>query len=199
MSSPKKIIVLDAAGDVETTGRKLSYGYERAEALKCVQKLKSKLETLYNVQVILTRNAGDKILPLQAASFANRLQANLFIRLHIYKETTAVKPKLFIYHHVVNPLTDYTAAPSRIPQLLPLARAHTLAAHTSRMIGNDLYKALQQERHKKIFDCYANCGIPLKTIYGITQPALLLEIGINQDHKWLPLIDGIAEGFEFLR
>src|SRR5579863_2631895 len=77
------IVILDPAGDAKRTGRQISDSFERGITLQCVEKIKTILERVPYVKVIISRLPGDTVYELQNASLANRLQADLFINFKI--------------------------------------------------------------------------------------------------------------------
>ena len=82
---PNPMILLDPAGHANYLGRKLKDGYERGATLHFAQELQKTLLTNHNLNVIISRRAGEIVYPLQIASFANRLQVSLIINIHIYR------------------------------------------------------------------------------------------------------------------
>jgi hypothetical protein len=55
-----------------------------------------------------------------------------------------------------------------------------------------------QPENQRLFDFYGPVGIPLKPLVGIVSPAILIEIGLNQDSGWQPLIDPLVESLKFI-
>ncbi len=185
------LIILDPAGHAKSTGRVLHQSYERAESLHCAQALKQALENHENLRVIITRTPGDAVGSLQAASFANRLSADLFIRIQLCKEG-ADKPQLTVYHLAYDPVVDFAKRVAQPLTFTPLHQAHYGALHTSVAYGNDLLKKL---RGHSSFDVAGLYGLPLKSLVGITAPALLLEISVpTRDDQWHVLIEALAQG-----
>jgi len=193
----RTLVMLSPAGDAHDPQRELAIGYERGQTLEFAHQLKKKLIDFYGIQALLSRSPGQDTIALQTASFANRLNINFFLQIHMYKEEAA-KPKIFIYQLVYNPLTDFAQKHLSIHDFIPLHLAHTLNIHTSKTFGQQMKKSLSQKHYDKLFNCYGLYGIPLSPLAGITAPALLIEIGINRDDKWHALVDAVAESLEFL-
>lgn len=186
--------MIDPAGHSKDTGRKLHHGYERAETYKWAEALKGDLEKRYSdVRVVLTRAPGDEIVPLQNASFANRLKVDLFIRLQLYKEESE-KPKLYLYHHVVDPLVDGTKKPTSPFAFVPVSQAHYAALKRTENYGTQLYRGLTKSGFTKQFDCHTPRGIPLKPMVGIQAPSLVLELGVHKDDHWSVTIEPFLQG-----
>ena len=72
-------------------------------AAELKKQLEAKVEGL---RVVLTRYSGETVDALQNATFANRLNVNLYVSLGFY-ETKQKIPKLYLYHLVYNPATDF--------------------------------------------------------------------------------------------
>ena len=66
-------IMLDPAGDAQTTGRIIDDNYERGVTLQLCEDIKKQLEAEQpkNTRIVLTRFPGETIDPLQNANFAN--------------------------------------------------------------------------------------------------------------------------------
>src|SRR5205807_2641706 len=97
-------IMLNPAGDAKDAGRSLNDSFERGITLQFCQELKKEIENNYkSVRVVLTRIPGETIEPLLNANFSNRLNADLFLSIHFYKEN-AVSPKIFLYNYINKPL-----------------------------------------------------------------------------------------------
>jgi len=190
-------IMLDPAGHARNSGRKLSNNFERAETLKLAESLSSILEERYKLKVVFTRSPGEEIVPLQNASFANRLDVDFFLSLHIYKEESA-KPKIFAYHLVFNPIADFAKRTIDPLSFIPVHQAHFMSINRTVFAGNMIKSILNRQEYQKQFDFYGLYGIPLKPLVGMSVPALLLEIGINEDDKWQSLVEPIIDSLFFL-
>ena len=119
-------IMIDPAGDAKHTGRLIVDTLERGISLQCAEQLKSKLTGLYkNIRVILTRVPGETIQPLQNASFANRLNVDLYVSLYFYHESQT-PAHITLYHYVENPITDFWHK-SHPLLFYPLDQAHLLS------------------------------------------------------------------------
>ena len=189
--------MIDPAGHAKNVGRRLVESYERGETFKFAEKLKDALNEKYGIRSVLTRFPGEEIIDLQNASFANRLQVSFYFSLHIYRES-GVKPKIYIYHLVYDPIVDL--AKRTIDELLfvPINRAHFANITTTMFFGRKMKEVLSQSNYQKQFDFYGPYGIPFKPLIGITAPAIGIEVGIDQEDKWQNLIDPLVESLSFL-
>lgn len=193
----QKVVMINPAGDAKHPGRKLSNNYERAITFKCAEKLGKELESRYGMKVILTRVPGDEVVPLQCASLANRSHINFFIELAFYKREAA-KPKVYLMHRMLDKLTDLARRSFSPLDLIPVAFAHRVNLHTTQSYSERIAMALAQSCYQKLFDFSDLHGLPLKPLEGITAPAVLFEIGINEEDKWPSLVEPIAESLKFL-
>jgi len=191
------VVVIDPSGSASDLGRMLVENYERAETLKFAQELKNKLLEHYRVRTVISRAPGEDILPLQIASFSNRLVADFFLRIHIYREESE-KPRLFLYHLMTNRLVDLSVNVTGRLGLIPLHQAHIAKIHETRRCGKRMFEHLNQECFKKHFDCNRPLGLPLKKMFGVEAPAILLEVGVCRERKLLSLVDPIAKSLCFL-
>lgn len=189
------VVVIDPAGHAGDVGRWLVEGCERAETLQCAQELKKRLEAC-NVKAVISRSPCEEVLPLQIPSFSNRLGADFFLRINMYREESE-KPKLFLYHLLFDPFVDISRKACDM-ELVPLYQAHCRHIAKTMVWGDHMYKHLNQDGLKKHVDCFPLRGIPLKHLVGIVAPSLLLEIGMCRENKWRGLIDHIADSLSFL-
>lgn len=192
------IIMIDPAGHAKNVGRTLVEGFERGETFKFAEALQKALQERYRVRPIISRTLNEEILPLQISSFSNRLGTDFFFRIHMYREET-VKPKIFLYHLVFNPLIDWAKKTVfEACYLIPIHRAHFRSIYRTKFIGIKMKEALSSSKCQKYLDCYGLYGIPLKNLVGILAPAILLEIGLCEENKWRGLIKPIVESMSFL-
>ncbi len=120
----KFIVVLHPAGDAKSTERTIYNNFERGLTLQYAQELKKIIEkSAPNITVIITRQAGDVIEPLQNAALANRLQADLYISLHAYQEQQPITT-LRLYYLLYNPATDLWHKKSNKLECIPVATAY---------------------------------------------------------------------------
>ena len=192
----KPIILIDPAGHVGNLGRLLLEGYERAQTLRFAHALKKEFLKKYNVFPVISRTSGELILPFQVPSFSNRLGTSLFLRIHMYREESE-KPRLFFYQHLLDPEVDLAHRNFDLLSLIPIHQAHFSSAKKTKVYGEKICEYLNQKTFRRYFDCHQLLGIPLKSLVGITAPALLLEMGICRENKWKSLVGPIVESFGY--
>jgi hypothetical protein len=190
----RPIVMLDPAGHARDEGRKLRSEYERGATFRFAEELRKALEKKYDLKVLLTRDPGEVVQQYQNASFSNRVSADLFLRLQLYREND-VKPTISIYHLVFNSLVDFAHRSYDSLVFIPLREAHFQNIHRTKQFGNKLAKALSEDGYQRNFDCNGLVGLPLKDLIGIQAPALTIECGIYNDNQWQQLIEPLVESF----
>jgi len=190
--SQPPLIMIDPAGHAKDPGRRLHQNYERAQTFQCAQALKAALEQQSNSRVLLTRSPGDEIVPLQNASFANRMDAQLLVRLSFYKEE-AEKPKLYLYNLVYDPVIDFAQRTRDPLSFIPVHQAHYKNIQTTTNYGQKMHQLLTLGGYQKQFDCMPIKGLPIKGLVGIQAPAILIEIGLTDDTQWNLFIEPISK------
>lgn len=193
----QKISMLNPAGDVKHPGRKFTNGYERAVTFRIAEQLQKGIEQKYNIRAVLTRMPGEEVIHLQNASFANRLKVSLFLHLAIYKEESS-KPKIYIYHLVQDPVADFAHRTLPTLTFTPVNKAYLHSIHQTKTFGERMKLALSTHDNEALFDCCGVFGLPLKPLEGITQPALLIEIGANSEEKIAALIQPLIDSLKFI-
>ncbi|MBY0353614.1 N-acetylmuramoyl-L-alanine amidase [Candidatus Babeliales bacterium] len=188
----RAIIMLDPAGDAHELGRKLAQGYERGATLTLAEKLQQELAQEPEIYPLLSRQPGEQCLPLQAASFANRLNVNLFVRLHCYHELTA-KPRIYLYHQLRNPLTDLATRTFNQLSFTPLSQAHLPNLRTTLKRIESIKETLITPQYQQFFDCFGPFGLPLKPLAGVQPAGLIIEIGLSSSTKLESLIQPIKQ------
>jgi hypothetical protein len=183
-------IMLDPAGDAQHTGRIINNTFERGVSLECAKVLKEKITAACpEIRVILTRVPGETLQPLQNASFANRLDIDLYLGLYFYKEEEAIQ-QLSLYYYLANKTTDfwYKAEPLFF---YPAHQAYLLNLHKTKKLGEQLLSVFQSPNSLPFFHVAGLVGIPFKPLIGITAPALSLEIGLQNSTDWNYIIEPI--------
>ncbi len=184
------VIMIDPAGHAKDPGRQLHHNYERAQTYKCAEALRDALEKKPGIKVLITRVLGEEIVPLQNASFANRMQVDCFIRLHFYKQSEA-KPSLSVYHHVTDPTIDFAKRNIDVLAFRPLDQAHYQNIHASLRMATTVRQYFQMPSTQKRLDCHGPFGIPLKPLVGIVAPAIVVELGLSNDDQWQDIVDDL--------
>jgi N-acetylmuramoyl-L-alanine amidase len=185
-------IMLDPAGDAQNAGRKINDYVERGITLQCAEQLKKAIETANSgVRVILTRFPGETIQPLQNASFANRLDVDLYVSIHFFAKKKG-KHSLALFYFCTNSVIDYWK--SNVPDLffMKAHKVHVGSISTSKKWGEQCYSKLAD--YKEHFTCTAPLGIPFKPLCGIKAPAIGIEASVQNPNDWNRYIKPISEG-----
>jgi len=196
-ASPIRTIIINPAGDAKNPGRQLNRNFARSETHRCAETLKKALEERYHsLKVVLTRAPGDTIAPLQNASFANKSHADLFLNIDFFKQTSD-KPTVQTLHYVGDPLLDYAQQNPKSIDIIPLAHAHRQTIKQTNMMANVLKQQLTQTVDSNSFNVCEVQGLPVKSLLGITIPAIALDIGLSTDDQWKgliqPLVDALGQ------
>ena len=192
LKGAKKVIMINPAGHAGDPGRSLS-GFERAATFRFAQEIQNAFERGYDFRVVLTRVPGEKIVDFQNASFANRLNVDLFISVHLFKLDSA-KPKVYLYQHVADPIGDFVNRTFPSLKMISVLQAHQVNIFRTKNIGQQLANTLLSSDNQKMFDFGGFYGIPLKPLCGIVAPAILIEVGVIQDDDWHVVLDAVVQG-----
>lgn len=186
-------IMLDPAGDARTPGRTIDHHVERGITLELAEAIKNEIENHQDessplVRTVLTRVPGEAVAPLHNATFANRLEANIYLSIHCFQVTSAVSP-LTIYHYLTNPITDAWASPKQLA-LYPYDQAHLYQLNWSKQCAEKLKSSLIAT---KVADVRGVYGLPFKPLVGIKVPAMAIEIGLRNKDEWARYVPSIAQ------
>lgn len=192
-----QLIMLDPAGHAKDTGRKLHQSYERAQTLACAQALKQKIENSSHIKVLLTRSPGDVIEPLQNAALANRMNVDLFLRIHCCIQNTE-KPQMALFYLMYDTIIDAAKRTYNPHTFIPIHQAHFKNINQTIAWGNQL-KDFLHHNNQQCFDIIGCYGIPLLPFVGITAPALMIEISLpTNDTEWEVIVNPLAQGIAYL-
>lgn len=118
-------------------------------------------------QVILSKKQ-DNASNIQIASWANTIDAKLFVNINFY-QTYNAKPEIDIYYTAYNLTTDFWKSIDAELSFLPCDNIYKKYIKQSQNYATKLIKNL---------DCSAAIGIPLKSSVGLDCPSLVIDIGI---------------------
>lgn len=170
------LLMLDPSGDSNDTGRLIDGVFERSLALACAQELKQELEnTIPALQVVLTREAGEALEPLQNAHFANRLDVDLFVRLQFFHEKTAQDTVALYYFS----WGDECAIRAGHTAFIRYDKAHLVNLNTTAAWAHHLEQAFMA-----CCGCKGIFAMPCRPLIGITAPAICIEIGMSSKQNW---------------
>lgn len=186
-------IMLDPAGDAQHAGRKIGDHLERGPTLEIAHAVKKNIEETHSgVRVILTRFPGETIQPRQNASFANRLDIDLYLSIHFFKQTTP-KPVTHLFFFCSDPTTDFWSFKTQELAFVKASEIHKQSIDTSKNWADEFFTILQRYRDR--FDTSKPLGIPFKPLYGIKAPSIGIEISLSQPEEWQyhvkPITDSI--------
>lgn len=192
LSQPQKTItiMLDPAGDAQHIGRLLGDSLERAVTQQFVTALQERLENKYpHVRIVLTRQPGQTLQPLQNANFANRLHVDLYLSINFYQEHSQ-KPVLYLYNFSYN--DDF------ITKKFDLAfctydQAHLQSYSTTTAYGAMVKEYLDTQNKFAVKGLYK---LPFKPLIGITSPALAFEAGLKHKEDWVYFVEPIAQSLD---
>ncbi len=193
------LIMLAPAGDAKHIGRKIGDSFERGITLQYAEQLKKIVEEeCPSVAVIISRFPGDIISPLQNASFANRLQVDLFISIHFY-QTTETKPQLHLYQFSYN---DDFITPTAGLSFYHYDQAHLFNKKQTDAWATCIKQMCKKDQYQKLFIVQDICRLPFKPLIGVTAPAIGIEIGLKNAPDWqqylAPLVQSIHKLYQKL-
>lgn len=181
-------IMLDPAGDAVHTGRCIDDSFERGLTLQYAQHLKTYLEkTVPAIRVTLTRNPGEVVSDLQNAHFANRMNVDLFLSIHFFKETEVV-PRCYVYTYAQ--VDDADIQKNNALSFWRYDKIHLCNADQTKEYAEIFVKTLQQ--HNKHFSCSACYRFPIKPLVGIKSSAIAIEIGLKSKNDWQQYIEEVG-------
>lgn len=188
-------IMLDPSGDAKHTGRTIDNTFERGISLECAETLKQEITNYFpDTRVILTRVPGETLQPLQNASFANRLNIDLYLSLYFYEEQETSQ-RVTLYYYLNNKTTDFWHVPEQL-FFYPAHQAYLLNLQTTKKLGERFLSILKNPNDIPFFKVNGLFGIPFKPLIGITAPALCLEIGLQNIKDWNYIINPIIHFIE---
>ena len=164
-------VMLSPTGQTQDPGRKLLDGFERGATRQLAETLKRNLEDQIDTRIILTHNAGETINQEQKASFANRLNIDLYISLTIYNDDALDIHPYFYKNELFSPSVD-----NRLT-FYPIKKAYLKSA---KKIESLIQKKLFPHKYHSMFKIIKPIGLPLKSLEGITAPAFEFEISIKK-------------------
>ena len=184
--------MLDPIGHADFTGRTMLKGYERGVMLTFAHNLQTVLQTDHHLETIISRKAGEAIAPLEIASFANRLQVGLVVNLQGFL-TQKAKPTINIYHLCFNKFTEFNQPSLEPGTFIPVERAHLGNIRRTATLASAIKTSLLQFENIKLLDVSSPVALPIKSLIGITSPAISLEIGSANEKFLSEIIKPIAQ------
>ena len=188
-------IMLDPFGDAANSGRMIEDTLERGITLQCAEELRDTLYKKYNgIRVVITRTPGETIPELQNASFANRLDVDIYISLLFYQEYQT-KPHIGIYYYVVNPSID-THHQDNLSIIYPYSQAYLPNLMFTQTFAKHVGSIFKNKKQQHYFTLLGVYGLPLQPLLGIQPPAILIEAGLLKIDDWQKLIEPLVASLE---
>jgi hypothetical protein len=184
--TPSTVIVLAPYADPKNPGRTINGTFERGIALQFAERLSTELMArIPEAQVIIIK-PNENTSPLQAASYANRLQPALVLGLSFYQESSP-QPQIALYRY-----TNESDLPLQRTELAlyPHDQAYRLYTIESKNFLQNLFDSLQATQG---LHCQIPNALPIKSLLGIASPACSIEMGLPHDYAWQILVEPVAE------
>ena len=187
-------IMLDPAGDAQNTGRVIDDTFERGLTLACAQEIKHDLEKNFpGVRIVLSRVPGETVDPLQSASFANKLKADLFVHLGFYQEKrNPCLCSLFFFSY--DATTDFWPKKTGAQALEPYYRAHLPMITCSAQYALLLHDSLADLQTKGSIQLKPVICFPCRPLIGVRAPVIGCEMGLNNKDSWKMFVQPIVAG-----
>lgn len=178
-STSKFTLMLDPAGDAKHTGRTVHNTFERGVTLQCAEYIQKKIHTACpHVRVVLTRLPTENIQTLQNANFANRLDVDLYISIHIYEEKAST-PCMYMYRFSYHPMLTPTLSKD---SLHTYDMAHLICNSTTQKWCQQFARYFNE--HASFYTFLGPYAMPCAPLIGIQKPAYALDIGISTVDDW---------------
>ena len=142
------------------------------QVFACAELLKQTLEQNESIRVIMSHENGEHVSQYEKASFANRLETDLYISLNIY---AADKPNIHVYTYqssLFAPPSDHTR----------LALLPTTSAYLINLEKTHRYTRFWQEADllKTNINIISPIALPIKQLEGIIAPAFVLDMSAQK-------------------
>lgn len=191
ISTPQKpfLLMIEASGDSAHPGRTIDDSFESTISFAIAQALKNKLITQNpSIKVILNRAYDERITsPFQNQNFANKLDIDLYISIHVFHETEA-KPRIYLYQFSYH---DNIIAKTDTLTFYPFDKIYLMNETKTNKLALDLKNNINVSKSINLQGVYK---IPFKPLIGIKAPAIGIEIGIKNRSDWSEYIDILADG-----
>jgi hypothetical protein len=188
-SHRQAIVVIDPAGDVKRTGRRIGDVFERGLTLQCAEKIKQYIEQYRDdITVVITRMPGDPVYDLQNATLANRLHADLFINLNVYY-TQDTKPTVYVYQFSYG--NDFACCQQQLA-LYSYDQAYKINKHTTDRVMQLCIKELADKQYQALYSVAGPYALPIKPLIGVIAPALAFDCGLKSKESWHAYAEPLA-------
>lgn len=183
-------LVLDPAEKM--SGRTIDSSTEYAITLQLCHNIKKVLEYMYpSLKIIITTSLTEFAQPYKKASFANTLQADLFINFSCFYKGEG-RPLLTIYHYSLDQATERISLSYNCLSFIPYQKAYLKAFVTTEKYARESVNFFNTHSKKK-FECTTVYACPLLPLKGITVPAITFEMGLQSSNDWRIFIEPLVE------
>ncbi len=149
--------------------------YEHNKSLLYAESIRDYLQEADNTHTVhVTRGPGETVDQLEIATFSNTLHPNLHVSLQFF--ATSHEPSLYIYFMSYNK-NEVSHTESHKLTMLPAWQTYLYNLKDTKKYAQKLYDILIKEYGSKL-QIHKPIGCPCKPLFGITAPALVVEIGI---------------------
>jgi len=188
------VLVLDPAGDAACPGRILGDTYERSSTFQLANEIKRILKQHEpRIACFISRAPGQVLEPLEQIQLANRLPADLFIRLQCY-HTQGSEQYCHFFYLMRHPITDlwHTASKDSL-QFIPLESAHQPHLKQTQEIVENVANFLKPLAAHAGFFVHLPLGIPCLHLQGLMMPGCIIELGISHQGEWRSIAYPLAQ------
>lgn len=190
------IVVLDPAGDAAHAGRSIEDTYERSCTWQLAAEIKRLLKRYEYIACYLSRAPGQILESLEPVQLANRLPADLFVRLQCYY-TTRTENQCHFYYLLRHPMTDWWRAPMNDDlQFISLETAHQGVLKLTKKYADSAASFLRRFSSETGFSVHMPVGIPCLNVQGLLMPACIIELGIAHAGDWHALAHPLARAIK---
>lgn len=190
-ASGTPLILLQAFGSQQSTGRKIADNTERGVTLQLAEYLKNYLEDNGIPSLIINPAGKAQRDTIDLLSKINQLKSAVAIQLSASSRPQP-KAECSVFYRCYNPLTDQIKRPQVALSLIPLEEVYLGAFHQSKTLAKGLVKNLQHDAQALLTVQEAH-GIPLTPVKGIRHPSIQIEIGVNKESPFPVIGEQLAQ------
>lgn len=189
--SSKAEIIFLPAGNKKNAGRKLYEQYERGitfQIATALEKTINKTEQRATIFFDQKKNQKENITEL------NQKNPEWIISIGAFKTDTLL-PIISLYHLSYDPLKEALPLVKNKSELVFCKELPQIHLKQNIILSDAMHTELSKESAGK-FQLLKPLFLPYKKLIGLNAPTLHLEIGLNNDAAWQPLIESISKGIE---
>lgn len=193
-STPQKrlVLMLEASGDTMHPGRSIDDSFENSITFEIAQNIKQLLLThCPHIKIFLNRTATEIVTALQNANFANKLDVDCYISIHVFAETEP-KPRVYLYQFSYH--DDFIAKDEGLC-FYPFDKIYLINQKKTSAWAQQLKQYFEKN---DLWDTKGVFAFPFKPLIGIKAPAIGIEIGLKNRSEWRNYIETIVNGIVML-